>query len=247
MNSGIYRIINTINNNSYIGSTSNFKNRFCSHKGKLMRREHPNPHLQSAWNLYGEDVFRFDILLYCSVADLELYEQLLIDSIKPNYNIRVVAKSNRGMKSSELTKRKIGDSLRGRKQTPVAIENSRLARVGKPILKLRGVVVPKERRDKISKTLMGHPVSTKVRERLRSLFTGTPNYKNAKTYYGIVSPNGCIYESVTNLTQFCKEHGLSQGLMSKVVRGERHHHRNWTVLDSKHTNIVTGIDISEIE
>jgi hypothetical protein len=47
--SGIYKIINKINNKYYVGSS-----------------KHINPHLQNAWNKYGQNNFDFVITEECS-------------------------------------------------------------------------------------------------------------------------------------------------------------------------------------
>lgn len=44
--------------------------------------------------------------------------------------------------------------------------------------------------------------------------------------YKFISPSGEIC-TFTGLNDFCKEHGLQQSLMSKVISGERDHHREW--------------------
>lgn len=47
---GIYQIINTINNDIYIGSSVDIVTRFSSHKSCLRRNKHENIYLQFAWN-----------------------------------------------------------------------------------------------------------------------------------------------------------------------------------------------------
>lgn len=58
----IYKIINTTNGKFYVGSTTNTRERFRTHRNKLRRNKHHCPHLQAAWNKYGEDAFLFRVV-----------------------------------------------------------------------------------------------------------------------------------------------------------------------------------------
>lgn len=87
---GIYSITNKINNKRYIGLSVNIHNRWTQHKSDLKYDSHVNPHLQSAWNKYGEDSFEFEILEICSKEELEDKEIFWIDkfdSCNSGYNI----------------------------------------------------------------------------------------------------------------------------------------------------------------
>ena len=87
--SGIYCIINKINNKRYIGQTYSIKNRFYRHKYELSNNKHHNAHLQNAWNKYGCDNFDFRVLEYCNIDLLnerETYWITYYDSFKNGYN-----------------------------------------------------------------------------------------------------------------------------------------------------------------
>ena len=62
MNSGIYKIINVINNRFYVGSAVDFRRRKRIHWWRLRRGDHANKHLQAAWNKYGEAAFVFVVV-----------------------------------------------------------------------------------------------------------------------------------------------------------------------------------------
>ena len=51
---GIYKITNTINNQIYIGSAIDIKDRWRCHKRDLLKYKHYNKKLQHAWNKYGK-------------------------------------------------------------------------------------------------------------------------------------------------------------------------------------------------
>jgi group I intron endonuclease len=58
----IYKIVNTLNGKFYVGSTTNTRERFRVHRNRLRTNKHHSPHLQSAWNKYGEKVFFFHVI-----------------------------------------------------------------------------------------------------------------------------------------------------------------------------------------
>lgn len=58
----IYKIENKLNQNLYIGVTTNPQVRKNRHFNYLRLNKHPNSHLQSAFNKYGEENFFFEIL-----------------------------------------------------------------------------------------------------------------------------------------------------------------------------------------
>lgn len=123
---GIYWIKNVTNNKLYIGSAKKFKKRFQKHKRELRQNKHPNKHLQSAFNLVGENNFEFKRLLICEPKDLIMYEQLFMDFYKPyepslGYNIRRYAESNIGIPSPN----------KGKKLTEQAKQHLREINLGK--------------------------------------------------------------------------------------------------------------------
>jgi group I intron endonuclease len=68
----IYKIINTLNNNFYVGSTHNQYERFRTHRNKLRGNRHHCAHLQAAWNKYGEAAFVFHVVE--TLADVSLLQ-----------------------------------------------------------------------------------------------------------------------------------------------------------------------------
>jgi len=64
--SGIYVIINKLNDKKYVGSSKSAYYRWSeAHLPTLRKGNHHNRHLQSAWNKYGEDQFEFQVLEEC--------------------------------------------------------------------------------------------------------------------------------------------------------------------------------------
>jgi group I intron endonuclease len=70
----IYRIRNVTNQKFYVGSTVNTQERFRTHRKKLRTNKHHCAHLQAAWNKYGEDCFKFEIVEVVVGQDLQAVE-----------------------------------------------------------------------------------------------------------------------------------------------------------------------------
>lgn len=116
---GIYQIRNLQNNKVYIGSTNCFNRRKDEHFTNLRNNHHVNPHLQHAFNCYGEHNFVFEILeVIKEEKDLIKREQYWFDKINPckdsiGYNILNEATEVNRIAHSEQTKRKISQSKKG--------------------------------------------------------------------------------------------------------------------------------------
>ncbi|MGI0059241.1 MAG: GIY-YIG nuclease family protein, partial [Nitrosotalea sp.] len=158
MASGIYRIVNQLNNKQYIGSAVSLAGRKYDHFHTPSRS---NPHLQRAIKKYGQENFKFEILeLVPDIGNLILREQFYLDtSLKNNidlYNIAKIAGSNFGVtRSSETRQRmslaKMGHAVSerqralsrqralgnkynlGKKRTPAQIENIRRGHAGQKV------------------------------------------------------------------------------------------------------------------
>lgn len=62
---GVYAIRHIESARAYIGSAKNIYNRWRGHKSDLRYGNHHSPHLQNAWNKYGEAAFVFEVLEVC--------------------------------------------------------------------------------------------------------------------------------------------------------------------------------------
>lgn len=102
------------NGKRYIGSSGDLKGRRRTHFSELRTGIHGSPHMQNAFNLYGEENFVFTVLYECQPQELERCEQEEIDVLKPEYNHRLIVNTNRGLKNSEETRRKLSIALKGR-------------------------------------------------------------------------------------------------------------------------------------
>lgn len=91
-NCGVYKITNIINGKVYIGKSINIKSRWDGHKNDLKNNKHHSFHLQKAYNKYGKNSFKHEILVSCSPEYYGSIENKFIniyesDNRKYGYNI----------------------------------------------------------------------------------------------------------------------------------------------------------------
>ena len=84
--SGIYKIVNKIDKKYYVGSSKNIKVRWKRHKNDLNKNCHYNPHLQNAWNKYGEKNFKFIVIESSNPKKLLKEEQKYLNVAKKEKN-----------------------------------------------------------------------------------------------------------------------------------------------------------------
>lgn len=157
---GIYAIYNTATGKIYVGSSRNIQLRWAQHRSCLKHNK-STPHLQRAWNKYGEASFEFIVLEECSVENLIEREQFWYDSLAPAYNCGR-PKPGAPEVSSE-TREKIRRSLRGRK-FPRSPEHQK-----KLTAALRGRKLSPETRSKLSEMRRGKkrkPHSAETRHKI---------------------------------------------------------------------------------
>ncbi|BDA51907.1 hypothetical protein COCOBI_pt-2100 (chloroplast) [Coccomyxa sp. Obi] len=88
---GLYMIHCLANDYRYYGESDNVSGRIASHKSMLRRKIHPNMVLQSDWNRFAEDSFKF-VVLYLGEdwaarkARLEMESGLILKDVERVYN-----------------------------------------------------------------------------------------------------------------------------------------------------------------
>lgn len=113
--SGIYAIINNVNNKLYIGSANHFKTRHSRHKTLLLRQDHYNKKLQHAVNKYGINNFSFILVEICDKKQLFTLEQKYLNRLfrtRNGYNINRIAGGPKC--HTELTKKKLSEHFKGK-------------------------------------------------------------------------------------------------------------------------------------
>lgn len=118
MITGIYTIENTVNGKIYVGYAVDMDRRWRRHKAELRHDKHHTTHLQRAWKEYGEEMFRFSILVECEEQYLRSEEHywcnlLQVHNPEYGYNERRTTPEKDGGFSEE-TRKKMGETRRGR-------------------------------------------------------------------------------------------------------------------------------------
>ena len=109
MKNVIYKIRNVVNGHYYVGSTVDSRKRFWEHRKDLRLGCHVCIRLQRAWDKYGEDCFKFEVVEQLGSKD-ELYpaEQKWLDEhygTEYCYNVSAYADSPMRDASPELRQR----------------------------------------------------------------------------------------------------------------------------------------------
>jgi len=178
---GVYLWRNLVTKKVYVGGAyRGFEHRKKAHLKCLRGGYHCNKHLQRSWLKHGEINFEFEILLVCEPQDVRVYEQCYIDCLKAanqrhGYNICPTAGSTLGVKQSketlakntnksEVTRAKLRAANLGKKHSPESREKMKITNKGKGV---KGLVVPEERRKRISATLTGRKLAADHKSRFK--------------------------------------------------------------------------------
>jgi group I intron endonuclease len=212
--SGIYQIRCTQNGKIYVGSAVNLRARWELHRRLLNMNQHHNPHLQSAWKLYGPANFEFSVLQYVVDNALLATEQAWIERTRctdrsVGFNIRSYAAC--GGEALGLT----WEGFRDPSGNPVTIVNLS-AFCKKNGLSHTAMSQLSKGRSKL-KSHKGWTHVNSVRQR-----------EFIKTHDGFVDPNGEPVGPIRNLAAFCRKKGLDNTHMTAVASGRIVSHRGWT-------------------
>lgn len=189
--SGIYRIFNVINNRCYIGSSINIKGRLKRHIYSLNKGNHHSFMFQRAYDKYGKDNFKFEILEIVerpentSLDDMRLIllsrEQYYLDlyqsyKFSSGYNILKICGSSLGRVHSIETRQKISDAGKGRKLSKESIAKRTESRKG---YKHSVETIEKIRLANLGKNNHNYGKATPeyVKEKIRKALSGEKNYR----------------------------------------------------------------------
>jgi len=181
----IYKITCLKNNKFYIGSSTDINTRLDTHKRLLRKNKHSNPHLQNAWNKYGEQNFKYEIIeTIHDINQLLIREKWWIDNTECykgeiGFNVsRDPVANMRGRKHSLKTRQKLSLSHKGIKLSQEHKNNISSSNTGRK--------VSESTRQKIGLAQKGKKISKKQRENMSSSHMGKcpPNETMLKLWAG---------------------------------------------------------------
>jgi len=169
--SGIYQILCKPTGKVYVGSAMDVWKRREEHRRNLLKGDHCNPHLQSAWDKYSGIRFEFAVLEYCPEASLVEREQFYIDDMKATdrifgFNMSPVAGSQRGIKYGAEVRARRSAMMMGNKNTLghhlTEDHKEKIRESLKGNTRTRGYKHTEESRKKMAASQIGrkHPIET---------------------------------------------------------------------------------------
>lgn len=128
---GIYQILNTTNNKSYIGSSKNISKRWTGHRRLLKTNKHHSIYLQRAYNIDGEYSFKYIILEEVPLTELFTKEAEYIAKLNPEYNLGSIGGGDNISNHPNLAEIKQKHSING-KQRWAALSDEEKSKSSRP-------------------------------------------------------------------------------------------------------------------
>jgi group I intron endonuclease len=236
---GIYAILNINNGTRYVGSAVSIYDRFYGHIWYLEKGTHRNKKLLNAWRKHGKPAFTFEVIeILSDPSSLLEREQYWIDhhnSHRQGYNLNPTAGSNLGRKFDSEVRINMADAARRAMADPEVKKLHRQAMrasMSKPEVreKCRQAALQRWADPFIKEKMLASRRTPEAREKNRQRViqewaSMSPEQKQRRgllkaKQYQIQWPDGRV-EMITNLTAFCRLHGLDYTSAQKVLCGRQ--------------------------
>ena len=197
----IYAITNKNNDKKYIGSSVRPDKRFSEHKHHLRKGKHHSFVLQAAWNKYGEDAFKFKVIIECAKSQRYMYEQLAMKL--QSYNILRTVREHEvrgGWHHSDEFKAKLSQLNKGKKLSDEHKAKLSISRLG--------IKMEQAFKDKARQRQIGVIPSAITRSRLSE---AAKNH-HADSVAKVRSDVELIYNTYKhkdNIKEMCQQFGMS--------------------------------------
>lgn len=225
----VYKIINLINAKFYVGSTVKVKERFRTHRRHLRAGKHHCPHLQQAWNKYGEAAFVFKVIATVEdPSELHAVEQVFLDEHHGSaqcYNYaRYTDNSNRGVVRSPEHRAAISEALKAHYAKNAHPATGRAhSEESKALMSANraGKAVSAETREKIRQSRLGTRASEATRAKLSAIRKGKERSADHAAQYNkpiIEITSGEVFPSLKAVKD---RFDMSPGILAKALAADR--------------------------
>lgn len=179
---GVYTITNLVNGKIYVGKTRNLYERKSQHTRLLERNLHSNPHIQAAWNKYGKENIKWEILVECDKEYLESEEHYWATLLNTHddqygYNIMPTHPHIKFLPSKEMIEKGIETRRKIAKERGYYWSEEQRRTQSE---KHKGKIISQHQRDLASKLLKGRKRSPESVEKQRISNTGVKRRKRTK-------------------------------------------------------------------
>lgn len=225
----IYAFLDNKNEPYYIGQTSNFRNRKYEHISHIRNRNYSPPNYKRARELIDNGCVFNMVIIDKAESQEEIFnlEKHYIEFYtKCGIKLCNVTKggnnppSQKGVKRSPETCKRISESKKGVKYGPMSEEQKRNISKGN-----MGKKLSKEHKKKLSIARKRRIITRKTRVKTSNTSMGKINIKK----YVLTDPDRNEYITTKGLRDFCREYNLTSSNLHKVLKGERLHHKGWTI------------------
>lgn len=152
---GIYRILNKITNERYIGQSKDLGERWKQHMYMLRNNKHHCSKLQQSWNQYGYEAFSFEIVELCKKTELDEKE---LEHWKKEQDLCFNKEPHSHHEVSEQTKKKMSEAQKGKVRSEYS--KKRVSETHK------GKVTSDKTKQKMSEAMKGRTYSEEHKHKL---------------------------------------------------------------------------------
>lgn len=236
MTCGIYKLNFAGTDKCYIGQSVNIEYRYTQHLYKL-NNQTSSAKLLNAYSAYGKP--SLEILVESDRSNLDEEEKeaiIIFNSVDNGFNTYhenrgsapAARSSGEDSVSAIYSNAQIYEVLNYLVDQPhlIALDVSRETSVS--VSTVRAIASLNEHKW----LKLKYPEKYQRLEALKGMSNKSDKYSALARgifYPPVVSPQGKIYHSITNVKKFCMEHGLTPSNFGEVLNGHRKSHKGWRV------------------